>query len=165
MQPLDSDPVRFDTNGERRLHPYAVEESMALCMASLKTAQTALNTVQASLQLRLALDKDTSAEATRRAQNSGVSDIVSEWDLPSSHPVSLREENSEPTKWYTVIVGRNPGVFCGPHGVMENVTGIPGGNPIRFATEELAREAYEQALRKGLVQKVEVNTTRTVLTG
>ncbi|KAF5372673.1 hypothetical protein D9615_009838 [Tricholomella constricta] len=158
-------------------------DSLALCIASLNTVQVALTTAQAALQciaptpthsprvssLEYPLPNTGTDDKGPRATStpprspdetcSGMSDVLTDWESPLSRPSSPAASH----KWYAIIIGRNPGVFHGPDGVAANVSGIPGGNPARFDTEQQAREAYQAALEQGLVQRVAVVTTRTVL--
>ncbi|KAF9455514.1 hypothetical protein BDZ94DRAFT_1278016 [Collybia nuda] len=62
-------------------------------------------------------------------------------------------------RWYTVTVGRNPGVFHSSAEVTDNVCGIPGGNPARYHTEAEARAAFDAALAARLVRQVTITTT------
>ncbi|KAF9463295.1 hypothetical protein BDZ94DRAFT_617722 [Collybia nuda] len=79
-------------------------------------------------------------------------------DSDSSYPTRPSTPQSPPTneRWYTVTVGRNPGVFCSSAEVTDNVCGIPGGNPARYHTEAQARAAFDSALAARLVRQVTI---------
>ncbi|KAG6914736.1 hypothetical protein DXG01_015686 [Tephrocybe rancida] len=66
-------------------------------------------------------------------------------------------------RWYAIIVGRNPGVYQGSHHVPPNTNNIPGYVVQRHNTEALAREAYDTALDRQEVIKVEFYTIRTIV--
>ncbi|KAF8871240.1 hypothetical protein BD779DRAFT_1555736, partial [Infundibulicybe gibba] len=90
--------------------------------------------------------------------------------MPASNPVNppgttLVHIDSVPPedRWYAVIVGRQPGVFCGVHNAVPNVNGIPGACFRRYPTKKLAEEAYSDALDSGRVCQVEVIVTRRVV--
>ncbi|KAF9471163.1 hypothetical protein BDN70DRAFT_820364, partial [Pholiota conissans] len=53
--------------------------------------------------------------------------------------------------WYTVVAGRNVGVFQGWHSVQALVSGVPHASYRKYPSEEAAREAFEDAMSQGLV--------------
>ena len=87
---------------------------------------------------------------------------------------SLEEE-----RWYAVIIGRNPGVYNGSwepphclrarihisvrHNIAANVSGVPGGFARRYATQDLAQGAYNEALDGGEVTRVTYIISKQVL--
>ncbi|KAF9472581.1 hypothetical protein BDN70DRAFT_938081 [Pholiota conissans] len=68
------------------------------------------------------------------------------------------------TKWYAVLVGRQPGVFCGPQSIPANTYRIPGANAPRFDTEAEAQHVFDTALDGGFVEKVDLVITREKMT-
>ncbi|KAF9462995.1 hypothetical protein BDZ94DRAFT_1309110 [Collybia nuda] len=146
-------------------------QSLSLAIASLNTAQIALNTAQSALQrvsniaphavvvgVGPSPEEQPTTPALSRAIS--ISDSVSEWRAALTRPPTPSSITTD-ERWYLVTVGRNPGVFRGSSGLMENVHNISGGNPTRFKTELEARSAYSIALEAGVVQRVTFTTVTT----
>ncbi|KAF5368705.1 hypothetical protein D9615_010303 [Tricholomella constricta] len=72
-------------------------------------------------------------------------------DIATPRLLSSENMMAKEDYWYVVKVGREPGVFRGSAGIMNNVSGISGANPERYTTEQDALDAYEKALVAGLV--------------
>ncbi|KJA12867.1 hypothetical protein HYPSUDRAFT_210045 [Hypholoma sublateritium FD-334 SS-4] len=59
-------------------------------------------------------------------------------EIPDFKPPSRR--------WYSVTVGRFPGVYNGPSGLAANVTGVSGAESTKFMTRAAAVEHFVSAL-------------------
>ncbi|KAG2022575.1 hypothetical protein CC2G_000312 [Coprinopsis cinerea AmutBmut pab1-1] len=71
-------------------------------------------------------------------------------------PIEISDVGAPTTRWYAVLVGREPGVFCGSATIPENVKGIPGSSVFKCSSEEEAREVYNSARRSGGVERVTI---------
>ncbi|KDR76086.1 hypothetical protein GALMADRAFT_247265 [Galerina marginata CBS 339.88] len=69
----------------------------------------------------------------------------------------------EKFRWYSVVVGRTPGVHQGYDEQKLNTNGISGGISRYFELEEDAQTHFISALKEGIVTRVQKSTTTTVL--
>jgi len=81
---------------------------------------------------------------------------------PSSQSTAV-ESPIQDDRWYVVFIGRDPGIFAGLHNVMQNVSGIPGGQYRRQPTQQVAQAVYEEALDNGQVVCVTYELSRETL--
>ncbi|KAG2011575.1 hypothetical protein CC2G_011675 [Coprinopsis cinerea AmutBmut pab1-1] len=71
-------------------------------------------------------------------------------------PATSSDTGGPVTRWYAVLVGRQPGVFCGSATIPQNVKGIPGSSVFKCTSEEEAQEVYNSALRSRTVERVTI---------
>jgi len=81
---------------------------------------------------------------------------------PSSQSTAV-ESPIQDDCWYVVFIGRDPGVFAGLHNIIQNVSGILGGQYRRQPTQQLAQAAYEEALDNGQVVRITYELSRETL--
>ncbi|KAF9470110.1 hypothetical protein BDN70DRAFT_940058, partial [Pholiota conissans] len=78
--------------------------------------------------------------------------------------VYVPTHDGEPHRWYSITVGRTPGVFYGSFQVTANTIGIKGGvPPAKFYSESEAIAHFEDALSSGRVVRAVEEVTSVVL--
>ncbi|KAF5367335.1 hypothetical protein D9615_010288 [Tricholomella constricta] len=171
-----------DIRGQRLCnHPDGVQ-STAICVPCLEAAHTAIEEAQSALRRVLHISPRVIARALGPERYEAfltetAADLAAQGDLADASPgmpmppqqdnatrlLSAENVTTKEDYWYVVKVGREPGVFRGSTGIMDNVNGISGANPERYTTEQDALNVYEKALAAGFVAKVTSVSTRTVL--
>ncbi|KAG2117052.1 uncharacterized protein F5147DRAFT_768436 [Suillus discolor] len=103
----------------------------------------------------------------RTAQPSTLLDSAAQTAQPSTLPAAqpvptvtaqpLAQAHANPpasSRWYTITVGRETGVFQGWHSAHIHVVGVPGACFARHPTRAAAEGAYTEALAAGGVTQV-----------
>ncbi|KAF9552829.1 hypothetical protein CPC08DRAFT_768017 [Agrocybe pediades] len=84
-----------------------------------------------------------------------------------SRPISVTfnqgDKAESPCVWYTVVVGRAPGIYLGVNGIQENIIYVPGSSVARHSSLEEAKASFTVALRAGAVRKATVTILEQTL--
>ncbi|KJA14757.1 hypothetical protein HYPSUDRAFT_208437 [Hypholoma sublateritium FD-334 SS-4] len=72
-------------------------------------------------------------------------------DLSSLPQGAVPDNKTSSLRWYSVTVGRSPGVYNGPSGLAANLSGISGAVSTKFSSRRDAMRHFVCALEAGLV--------------
>ncbi|KAF4609931.1 hypothetical protein D9613_010394 [Agrocybe pediades] len=140
------------------------DESLVVCVRDLSSVLRNVQTVVNRLDMML----NTGSTPFSGPQGTTIAPASQMEEVPDNAGESTSAAGADANgekSWYSVTVGRNPGVFHGPSDITPNITRIPGGLTTKWETHAQAEEAFFDAMHRGLVEKVSITTVRTVLDG
>ncbi|KAF8169098.1 hypothetical protein BJ912DRAFT_933965 [Pholiota molesta] len=73
---------------------------------------------------------------------------------PLAHPDNPSISDEVPHRWFSIVVGRNPGVYCGTAHLASNISGITANVHEKFYSHQEARAHFLAALAAGQVARV-----------